>query len=325
MLSVKAIPFTDEDCVDRVLAGRDRANRMFDAYGGLLTARQQLLLERYYKDDLSLGEIAAQMRVSRQAVHDGLRRALGALERFESALGLAQKAIRGERVPQGRSARANGETSPQHYSTPTPGSPPRPRLLQAVLRGRPWMFEAASGVFAHRRVDMGTRVLIDAMRIAPDDRVLDLGCGYGPIGIVAGSLASRGRVYLIDVNRRAVALARANADRNALGNVRVMVGDAAAPIHSGAVDVVLTNPPIRQGRTVVLRFIEDAWRVLAPGGRFYFVARTAQGAKTLARLVGASFGDVRKIRTAAGYRVYEAIKREIVSAGAAGTREARSV
>src|SRR5574341_2028399 len=99
------------------LADRDRANRMFDAYGALLTSQQQRLLRRYYQDDLSLGEIASQMRVSRQAVHDGLRRALTAMERFEAALRLA-----------GRGARGAAE----HYFVSTPRSPERPRLVHAT-------------------------------------------------------------------------------------------------------------------------------------------------------------------------------------------------
>lgn len=292
--------------MDRVLADRDLANRMFDAYGRLLTAQQQRLLQRYYRDDLSMGEIAAQMRVSRQAVHDGLRRAVGALERYEAALHLAGDARKADRT---RRENDRPERAPaEHYSTPVPLSRERTRTLQATLRGRPWVFEVASGVFAHKHLDAGTRVLIETMRIGAEDRVLDLGCGYGPIGVVAAALAPKGGAVLIDINRRAAALARANADRSALRNVRVLVGDGAGAIRSGQLDVVVTNPPIRQGRRVVLRFIDDARRVLRPGGRLYFVARTAQGAKTLARLVGERFGHVEKIRTSAGYRIYEAVR-----------------
>ncbi len=294
--------------MDRALADRDRANRMLDAYGRLLTARQQRLLARYYRDDLSLGEIAAQMRVSRQAVHDGLRRAVGALERYEGALGLAAKTLKGERAAHRTAPPGDGPGRAEHYSTADPASRPLRRTVQATLRGRPWAFEAASGVFAHRSLDSGTRVLVETMRIGMDDWVLDLGCGYGPIGLVAATLAPKGGAVLIDVNRRAAALARANVDRSALPNVRVLVGDGASAIRSDTVDVVVTNPPVRQGRRVVLRFVDDARRVLRPGGRFYFVARTAQGAKTLARLVGERFGHVQKIRTSAGYRVYEAIR-----------------
>ncbi len=283
--------------MDPGFAPRDRANRMFDAYGALLTAQQRRLLQRYYQDDLSLGEIAEQMRVTRQAVHDGLRRALVAMERYERALGL---------VAAGRpaGARRGGE----HYFTPSPTSPRRPALLRATLRGAGWAFEAAAGVFSHRRLDPGTRLLIETMRVGRADRVLDLGCGYGPIGLVAASLAPRGGAWLVDANVRAARLALANAARNRLRNVRVIVGDAASAVQACSMDVVFTNPPIRAGRRVVRAFIDDAWRVLRPGGRFYLVARTAQGAKTLARLIDARFGAVREVALARGYRVFEAAR-----------------
>ncbi|MDI6770961.1 MAG: methyltransferase [bacterium] len=272
--------------MERTLAGRDRANRMFDAYGALLTAQQQHLLRRYYQDDLSLGEIAADLRVTRQAVHDGLRRALVAMERLEGALGLAARQ--------------------DHYSTPAPRSTPKTREQRVELRGRVWAFQSVSGVFAHRRFDAGTHLLIDAIEVRRDDRILDLGCGYGAVGLVAAALATRGRVWLVDLNRRAAWMAHVNAAAHGLTNVCVLVGDGAAPFRDGSVDLVVTNPPIRAGRRVVTEFIEGAWRVLRPGGRFYMVVRTAQGALTLARLVAGRFGEARQVRAAEGYRVYEA-------------------
>lgn len=282
--------------VERELASRDRANRMFDAYGALLTPQQQRLLRRYYQDDLSLGEIAGQMRITRQAVHDGLRRALAAMERYEAALGLAGRE---------GSGRATGA---EHYFAPAPRSPKRLRSFRVILRGDPWTFQTAGGVFARRGLDAGTRLLIETMRVGRADRVLDLGCGYGPIGLVAARLAPRGRVWLIDTNQRAAALAQANARENAIANVRMLVGDSAAGIQEGSMDLVVTNPPIRAGRRVVAAFIDDAWRVLRPGGRFYLVARTAQGAQTLNRLIASRFGEVRQASAARGYRVYEAIR-----------------
>ncbi|MDR7483017.1 MAG: methyltransferase [Armatimonadota bacterium] len=277
--------------MDRALAGRDRANRLLDRYGRLLTTRQREFLVRYYQDDLSLGEIATQLHISRQAVHDGLRRALGMLERFEAALGLVAGAQR---------------AGTEHYFSRTPRSAAQPRTVRATLRGRPWAFQVARGVFARRGVDAGTRLVIETMQIDPTDRVLDLGCGYGAIGLVAAALAPRGSAWLIDANARAAALARANAAANHLANVAVLVGDRAAAIRNASMDVVVTNPPIRAGRRVVTAFIDDAHRVLRPGGRFYLVARTAQGARTLARLIEARFGSVRQAALRAGYRVYEA-------------------
>lgn len=276
--------------MNRMLVSRDRANQMLDAYGALLTPRQREFFRRYFADDLSLGEIAAQMRVSRQAVHDGLRRALEALARYESALRLVARARDGA----------------EHYSTRAPTSRLRPRTIRATLRGRLWTFRAASGVFSGRGIDAGTRLLIETMRIGPADRVLDLGCGYGAVGLVAAALSRRGRVWLIDANERAAALARVNAADHGLANAHVLIGDAASAIGSGSMDVVVTNPPIRAGRRTVQAFIDGAWRVLRPGGRLYLVARTAQGARTIARLIGERFGEVTQVSAASGYRVYEA-------------------
>jgi 16S rRNA (guanine1207-N2)-methyltransferase len=283
--------------VRQILADRDRANRLFDAYGALLTRRQGELLRRYFADDLSLGEIATQMRVSRQAVHDGLQRALGALERYERALGLISSPTR---TPASRRPAA------EHYSTRAPQSSPRLRVIRTTLRGRAWSFQAASGVFSHRGLDPGTRLLIEAMRVGRGDQVLDLGCGYGPIGLVAASLAPRGAAWLVDANQRAAALARANAAAHGLANVQVIVAAGGAPVGDRTMDLVVTNPPIRAGRRVVAGFIAEAWRALRPGGRFYLVARTAQGAKTLGRLIEARFGQVKQVRASGGYRVYEA-------------------
>jgi 16S rRNA (guanine1207-N2)-methyltransferase len=301
--------------MERTLADRDRANRLFDVYGALLTAQQQQVVRRYYGDDLSLGEIAAQMGVSRQAVHDGLRRALAAMERFEGVLHLVSA---GDNSP----ARADSDDGPgktggtevqggsggDHYFATAPASTPRLRAVQATLRGRRWSLHTVRGVFATRGVDQGTEVLIDSMRIGERDRVLDLGCGYGVVGLVAAALAPRGLVWLVDVNTRAAAVAAENARANGIRNAAVAVGDAATAFSDASFDVVVTNPPIRAGRAVVAQFIDEAWRVLCSDGRFYLVARTAQGARTLARLIAERFGNVTQVALRGGYRVYEAVR-----------------
>lgn len=194
----------------------------------------------------------------------------------------------------------------EHYFTPRPGAPSRPRPVQARLRGTVWTFLTDRAVFARGGVDPGTRLLIEAMQIAPGDTVLDLGCGYGAIGLVAARLARLGRVVLVDVNERAVELAAKNARRLHLSNVEVYQGDGTEPVQGQIFDVVLSNPPIRAGRATVRRLVREVHAILAPGGRFTFVARTAQGAHTLAKDVAAVFGAVREVERAGGYRVYEA-------------------
>jgi len=198
----------------------------------------------------------------------------------------------------------------EHYSTREPSAPSRRREIQARLRGKVWTFVTDRGVFAGAGVDPGTRALIEAMRIEPTDHVLDVGCGYGPIGLVAAHLATRGRVVLVDVNERAVQLAADNVRRQHLENVEVYGGDGTQPVRGLIFDVVVTNPPIRAGKTTLRRLLREIRDALRPGGRLYLVARTAQGAKTLAKDIGAAVGPVREVAQAAGYRVYEAVRED---------------
>jgi len=184
----------------------------------------------------------------------------------------------------------------------------RRRRIRARLRGRDWVFVTDRGVFAQAGVDPGTRLLIETMQIGPADRVLDLGCGYGPVGLAAAALAPDGQAVLVDVNERAVALAAENARLNEIHNVDILWGDGCAPVAGRSFDVVVTNPPIRAGKVTLRRLVREVWEHLRPGGRLYFVVRTAQGAKTLARDVAEVFGAVRELERRAGYRVYEAVK-----------------
>jgi 16S rRNA (guanine1207-N2)-methyltransferase len=195
-----------------------------------------------------------------------------------------------------------------HYFSTRPQVGSRPKQITVKLRGREWTFLSDRGVFARRGVDAGTRLLVETMRIAPTDHVLDIGCGYGPVGLVAASLAPEGQAVLVDVNERAVMLAAQNARLNGVANVEVLQGDGCGPVADRSFDVAVTNPPIRAGKATLRRLVREIWQRLRPGGRFYFVARTAQGARTLARDVTDVFGTVSELERKGGYRVYEAVK-----------------
>lgn len=195
-----------------------------------------------------------------------------------------------------------------HYFAPTPTAPSRPREVFLRFKDRLYTFETDRGVFAHRGVDRGTRLLLQALRVRPTDEILDVGCGYGVIGVVAASQAPLGRAVLVDVNARAVELSRRNAARAGLRNVEVRWGSLYEPVAGETFDLIVTNPPIRAGRGVVRAIIEGALRHLRPGGSFYLVARTAQGARTLGRLMAEVFGNAEEVERGGGYRVYRAVK-----------------
>ncbi len=194
-----------------------------------------------------------------------------------------------------------------HYFSPVPAMQLRPRLIRFLDGDREFGFRTAAGVFSRGSVDRGTRLLLEAVRPEAAERILDLGCGYGAAGIVLAARAPRAHVVLVDVNPRAVALAVENIALNGLTNAEARCGDGCAPIEAGMVfDLVVFNPPIRAGRTVVLRLLRQAHSCLRAGGRLYLVARTNQGARTLARLMADLFDAVTEVERGGGFRVYEA-------------------
>lgn len=160
-----------------------------------------------------------------------------------------------------------------------------------------------AGVFSRTRLDPGTRLLIKHLEVKPDDRVLDLGCGYGAVGIIAARLAPRGNVILADINARAVALAAENLQLNGIRNATAIQSDGYQSLGGQRFDVIALNPPIRAGLAVVYRLLEESAQHLAPGGRFYLVGRTRQGVLRLKEKIREVFGNVEEIARRGGYRV----------------------
>jgi 16S rRNA (guanine1207-N2)-methyltransferase len=192
-----------------------------------------------------------------------------------------------------------------HYFSPAPPAASRTRAIGFHDGDRVYRFRTAPGVFSRGAVDRGTRLLLDTVAASEAVRILDLGCGYGVLGIVAAGRAPRAHVILVDVNPRAVALAEENIGLNHLTNVQAVCGDGCAAMAGEQFDLILFNPPIRAGRRVVLRLLREAHGCLGPGGRLYLVARTQQGARTLGRLMGEIYGSVTEVARGGGFRVFE--------------------
>ncbi|MGE5593498.1 MAG: class I SAM-dependent methyltransferase [Betaproteobacteria bacterium] len=164
-----------------------------------------------------------------------------------------------------------------------------------------------AGVFAKGKLDRGTRLLIEAVDVPERSLVLDLGCGYGPIGIAAAVLCPTCRVCMTDVNERACELARRNAALNGAVNTEVICGAGFSPVKGMKFDLILSNPPIRAGKRVLFEIIEGAATHLNPGGRLVVVAQTKQGAKSLLRMLAEVFPVAREVDKGGGYRVMEGV------------------
>ncbi|MGG1519892.1 class I SAM-dependent methyltransferase [Paenibacillus oryzisoli] len=196
----------------------------------------------------------------------------------------------------------------EHYYTQQPTVKRNVQTTKDVLRGRSLTFLTDSGVFSKNGVDYGSRHLIETMDFPEDAKVLDVGCGYGPIGLSAALMCPKGHVTMVDINERAIELSIQNAKQNGIGNVTILQSDLLEQVKEQCFDVVLTNPPIRAGKDVVHRIFEDAHSYLAEGGSIWVVIQKKQGAPSAMKKLESLYAEVEEVSKDKGYRILKATK-----------------
>lgn len=196
-----------------------------------------------------------------------------------------------------------------HYYTENPDLPHDLEQWSFELRGKKFQFLTDSGVFSRNTVDFGSRVLIDAFEWddLPEGRLLDVGCGYGPIGLTLASLSGR-TVEMIDVNQRAVALAQENAKKNHVENVDIHTSNIYADTHEQQYAAIISNPPIRAGKKVVHEILSEAHPRLLVGGTLTVVIQKKQGAPSAEKKMVEVFGNVEIVTKDKGYYILRSVK-----------------
>ena len=190
------------------------------------------------------------------------------------------------------------------YYTADPHSESKPVPCAFPYRGYGLNFMTDAGVFSKGELDVGSRLLLDALPALTGD-VLDLGCGWGAIGVAIAKANKQARVVMADVNRRALALCRENCQRNGV-SAEVIESDGMAEVMGRTFDAVVTNPPIRAGKQVIYRMFADAARSLNPGGALYLVIRKQQGAESCVKYLKTLYGEVEKLDKSGGFWVLRA-------------------
>ena len=190
------------------------------------------------------------------------------------------------------------------YYTADPSSASNPVPCAFPYRGYGLNFMTDAGVFSRGELDAGSRLLLDALPALSGD-VLDIGCGWGAIGVAVAKANKAAKVTMVDVNRRAIELCRANCERNGV-SAEVLESDGMAAVMGRSFDAIVTNPPIRAGKQVIYRMFADASVSLNAGGALYLVIRKQQGAESCVKYLKTLFETVEKVDKSAGFWVLKA-------------------
>lgn len=197
----------------------------------------------------------------------------------------------------------------EQYFTPDPQSKSNPKTWTFDLLGQTLTFTSDVGVFSKNRVDFGSKTLIEAFRIPKSEgTIVDLGCGYGPIGLSIAKAYPDYKVIMSDVNQRAVDLAEENAKRNEIENATFYLSDRFESLPTEDYKAVLINPPIRVGKKVIHQMFEDAHQHLGLEGELWVVIQKKQGAPSAIKKIESLFKEVEIVTRNKGYYIIRAKK-----------------
>ena len=193
--------------------------------------------------------------------------------------------------------------SGQYYDA-VPQSASAPGIIDIEFNGEKYAFKVDNGVFSKHGLDDGTRIMLKALPTL-SGRILDLGCGWGPVGVILGRTYPNAEIVMADVNTRALTLASENLERNRINNAETVVSDVYSGVE-GEFDYIITNPPIRAGKQVVYQMLDEAKQRLSPGGALIAVIRKQQGAESALKHLAEVYGQAKILDKEKSYWVMEA-------------------
>lgn len=168
-------------------------------------------------------------------------------------------------------------------------------------------FKSDNGVFSKNGIDFGTNLLIKSIKFEDTKTVLDCGCGIGIIGLTVAKINSDIQVDMIDVNKRAISLAKENALLNKTDNVNIFESNVYENV-TKEYDMIISNPPIRAGKQVVHTILREGKNHLVNGGCMYIVIQKKQGAESALKLLRETYQTVEIITKDKGYYIIKSIK-----------------
>jgi 16S rRNA (guanine1207-N2)-methyltransferase len=196
-----------------------------------------------------------------------------------------------------------------HYYSESPSTESDERDWTFLLRGVSFRFYSDRGVFSKKEVDFGSKLLVESFVLPNiEGDLLDVGCGYGPIGLTLAKLDLNRQVHMVDVNERALLLAGRNAERNAVSNVTIYKSNCLESVTKTDFSAIVTNPPIRAGKKVVHTIFEQSYQQLKQGGELWIVIQKKQGAPSAVEKLQSLFQEVEVVVKKKGYYIIRSKK-----------------
>lgn len=197
-----------------------------------------------------------------------------------------------------------------HYYDPEPQSASNERTISFEIYDKKISLITDNGVFSKNKVDEGSLFFLRTIiPLQLGEKILDIGCGYGTIGLTIAMFKKEARVDLADINTRALALCARNAHNLGIKErINIINSDVYSNIEENKYESIVVNPPIRAGKIVTYAMYEGAKQRLIDGGCLYVVIRKAQGAESASKYIQELFGNIEMIDRHKGYHVYRATK-----------------
>ena len=196
-----------------------------------------------------------------------------------------------------------------HYFINDPTLKSNKKIIKYTFLGKELSFNTDNGVFSKDRVDFGTNVLLNSLESLDNiNKVLDVGCGVGVIGLSIASKYKNLTVDMIDVNEKAIALTNENMKLNKLSNCKSFISNVYENVND-KYDLIISNPPIRAGKEIVHKIASEAKKHLNDEGMFYAVVQKKQGADSFKKKLEEVYNNVEVVNKDSGYVIFKSINK----------------
>ena len=198
----------------------------------------------------------------------------------------------------------------EHYYTNNPTSKSEEKEIEYYIADKKIRLVVDNGVFSKNHVDIATNFMLNVL-LKEDIKgdVLDVGCGYGVIGITIATFFENTKITMLDINERALSLAKKGVKLNKLNDIKIIESDGLSALkEEDNYDVIVTNPPIRAGKQVIYKMYEDSYNHLKDGGVLYLVINKKHGAPSTKEFLTELFGNCEVLDKKTGFNVLKCVK-----------------